>query len=143
MAENALPPSQESPLQNNDARDLQNELVKLYSELVGHEKVEYEKLHGEQSEEDFLQVLAYAESLRWLDILSRMIAMLQLSDAAPGYGMHVARVVARRVGGLVKSQPSIETDFPSHYQRHVSASEEISKRHDQLLVTIQRISEQD
>lgn len=143
MAENALPPSQESPLQNNDARDLQNELVKLYSELVGQEKVEYEKLHGEQSEEDFLQVLAYAESLRWLDILSRMIAMLQLADAAPGYGMHVARVVARRVGGLVKSQPSVETDFPSHYQKHFSASEKIAKRHDQLLVTIQRISEQD
>jgi hypothetical protein len=53
----------QSPEEHSDksSSQLHQALRSVYRTLIEKERVEYERLHGEQSEDDFIQVLAYAD----------------------------------------------------------------------------------
>lgn len=52
-------------------------LLNLHRTLVELERREYEKVYGHQSAGDFLQVMAFDDSMKWLEPLSRIIVMLE------------------------------------------------------------------
>jgi len=109
---------------------LRTALLGLHRHLIELERRDYEKLHGRQSAGEFLQVMAYAESMRWLEPLSRLIVML---DEAMEPGSNDAalapEVVARRVREMLKLEQSAEADFSSHYQKHFHTSPELAMAH--------------
>ncbi len=129
--------------QDNDGTEchrLHEALLAIFRSLVRQERMDYERLHGEQSEDDFIQVLAYAESLRWLDGLKRLVVMLQLFEAASEHSHNASRVVARKLLGMVARKGGADGDFGAHYHRHVAASSEFAAAHEQLLSVLSRFT---
>ncbi|EJE52251.1 hypothetical protein PMI14_03054 [Acidovorax sp. CF316] len=109
---------------------LRNALLALHRQLIELERRDYEKLHGRQSAGEFLQVMAYAESMRWMEPLSRLIVMLD-EAMEPGNAdiAEAPPVVARRVREMLKLEHSAEADFSGHYQRHFHTSPELAMAH--------------
>jgi hypothetical protein len=130
----------QSPEEHSDksSSQLHQALRSVYRTLIEKERVEYERLHGEQSEDDFIQVLAYADSLRWLDALTRLIALLDMFDDSNEYSPNASRVIARKVKGMVASDSSADAAFTSHYRHHLAGSEEFNASHNALLAVLDR-----
>lgn len=130
----------QSPEEHSDksSSQLHQALQSVYRTLIEKERVEYERLHGEQSEDDFIQVLAYADSLRWLDALTRLIALLDMFDDSNEYSPNASRVIARKVKGMVASDSSADAAFTSHYQHHLAGSEEFNASHNALFAVLDR-----
>lgn len=131
-----------SHLQKDDksTQQLRQALQSIYRSLIRHERVEYERLHGEQSEDDFIQVLAYADSLRWLDSLTRLIVLLDVFGDTNEYSPNASRVIARKVKGMVASEGAADVAFAPHYQRHAEGSEEFKAAHNALIAVLDRYS---
>ncbi|MBB6562234.1 hypothetical protein HNP48_004943 [Acidovorax soli] len=109
---------------------LRTALLGLHRHLIELERREYEKLHGRQSAGEFLQVMAYAESMRWLEPLSRLIVMLdEALEPGNADATEAPQVVAGRVREMLKLEASAEADFSSHYQRHFHTSPELAMAH--------------
>lgn len=123
-----------------ECQQLHEALLAIYRSLIRQERMDYERLHGEQSEDDFIQVLAYAESLRWLDGLTRLVVMLQLFEDASEHSHNASRVVARKLLGMVARKGGADGDFGAHYHRHLAASTEFAAAHDQLLTVLNRFA---
>ena len=108
-------------------------LLKLHRTLVNLERLHYEKMHGRQSAGDFLQVMAYDESMKWLEPLSRLIVMLDEAldekssiDVAP-------HVVAARALELLKLDRDRTDAFSSRYQHHFDHSADLAVEHASLV----------
>lgn len=108
-------------------------LLKLHRTLVDLERQHYEKVHGRQSAGDFLQVMAYDESMKWLEPLSRLIVMLDEAldekstiDIAP-------RVVAARALELLKLDRDRADAFSSRYLHHFDHSADLALEHTSLV----------
>lgn len=131
-----------SQLQQDDksTQQLRQALQSIYRSLIRQERVEYERLHGEQSEDDFIQVLAYADSLRWLDAMTRLIVLLDVFDDTNEYSPNASRVIARKVRGMVAAEGAADGVFAPHYHRHVEGSEEFKASHNALLAVLDRYS---
>ena len=131
-------------LQTPHARDeqcvlLRSVLLDLHRTLIELERREYEKVHGRQSAGDFLQLVAFGESMRWLEPLSRLIVMLDealdpkgdLSMApAPAIVAERTRQLLRLDGGQEQGQGD---DFSSHYMRHFHGSPDLAVEHAAVL----------
>ncbi len=118
---------------------LRNALLGLHRHLIELERRDYEKVHGRQSAGEFLQVVAYAESMRWLEPLSRLIVLLDeameptTSNDSDGAAAEAPSIVARRVREMLKLEHSAEADFSGHYQRHFHTSPELAMAHAAVL----------
>lgn len=109
---------------------LRTALLALHRHLIELERRDYEKVHGRQSAGEFLQVMAYAESMRWLEPLSRLIVMLdEALEPDNADAAEAPQVVARRVREMLKLEHSAEADFSGHYQRHFHTSPELAMAH--------------
>lgn len=109
---------------------LRTALLALHRHLIELERRDYEKVHGRQSAGEFLQVMAYAESMRWLEPLSRLIVMLdEAMEPDNADAAEAPQVVARRVREMLKLEHSAEADFSGHYQRHFHTSPELAMAH--------------
>ncbi|MDP4076822.1 hypothetical protein [Acidovorax sp. A1169] len=109
---------------------LRTALLALHRHLIELERRDYEKVHGRQSAGEFLQVMAYAESMRWLEPLSRLIVMLdEAMEPDNADAAEAPQVVARRVREMLKLEHSAEADFSGHYQRHFNTSPELAMAH--------------
>ncbi len=124
------------PVSPEQCAALRNALLGLHRHLIELERREYEKVHGRQSAGEFLQVMAYAESMRWLEPLSRLIVMLDeameptTSNRSDTTAAETAPpIVARRVREMLKLEHSAEVDFSGHYQRHFHTSPELAMAH--------------
>ena len=126
------------PEGEKSSRELRQALHEIYKSLIQQERREYERLHGEQSEEDFIQVLTYADSLRWIDGLARLIVLLDLFDDTNEYSPNASRVVARKVRGMIASDGPADVGFATHYKRHAEASEEFKAANEALLRVLNR-----
>lgn len=126
------------PEGEKSSRELRRALHEIYKSLIQQERREYERLHGEQSEDDFIQVLTYADSLKWLDGLARLIVLLDLFDDANEYSPSASRVVARKVKGMIDSEGPGDVGFATHYKRHADASQEFEAAHEALLEVLNR-----
>lgn len=135
MNTNSHSPGQQS---DKSSSQLRQALQSVYRSLIEQERVEYERLHGEQSEDDFIQVLAYADSLRWLDALTRLIALLDIFDDTNEYSPNASRVVARKVEGMIASDGTTDAAFTTHYKRHAAGSEDFEAAHSALLAVLDR-----
>ncbi len=132
-----LPPV-EADVTDVDDRSLHTALLEMYRSLIKLERHEYERLHGEQSEDDFIQVLAYAESLRWLDALTRLIVMLDLFDNDQEFSRNASKVVARKIAGMISEGAPPESSFSQHYQRHLKNSDGFSAVHTGLVAALKK-----
>ena len=84
---------------------LRTALLSLHRTLVDLERRDYEKHHGQQSAGQFLQLMAYGESMRWLEPLSRLIVLLdEAIDPKSAIDM-APSVVAQRVRELLHEIP--------------------------------------
>lgn len=108
-------------------------LLRLHRTLVDLERRGYEKTHGRQSAGDFLQVMAYDDSMKWLEPLSRLIVMLDEAldekstiDAAP-------HVVAARALELLKLDRHRTDAFLSRYLHHFDNSADLAIEHAALV----------
>lgn len=108
-------------------------LLKLHRTLVDLERQHYEKVHGRQSAGDFLQVMAYDESMKWLEPLSRLIVMLDEAldekrtiDTAP-------HVVAARALELLKLDRERADAFSTRYRHHFDLSPDLAVEHASLV----------
>ena len=128
----SAPPEPTSPEQ---CAVLRNALLGLHRHLIELERRDYEKVHGRQSAGEFLQVMAYAESMRWLEPLSRLIVLLDeameptTSNHSDTGAAEAPSIVARRVREMLKLEHSAEADFSGHYQRHFHTSPELAMAH--------------
>ncbi|EPX97684.1 MULTISPECIES: hypothetical protein [Ralstonia] len=108
-------------------------LLNLHRVLIDIERRDYEKVHGRQSAGDFLQVMAYDESMQWLEPLSRLIVMLDEAldekstiDVAP-------HVVAARALELLKLDRERTDSFASRYLHHFDRSADLAVEHAALV----------
>lgn len=108
-------------------------LLKLHRTLVDLERRHYEKVHGRQSAGEFLQVMAYDASMKWLEPLSQLIVMLDEAldekstlDIAP-------RVVAARALDLLSLERDRTDAFSVRYQHHFDHSAELVIEHASLV----------
>lgn len=109
---------------------LRTALLALHRHLIELERRDYEKVHGRQSAGEFLQVMAYAESMRWLEPLSRLIVMLdEAMEPDNADAAEAPQVVAGRVREMLKLEHSAEADFSGRYQRHFHTSPELAMAH--------------
>lgn len=131
-------------LQTPPAKDeqcvlLRSVLLDLHRTLIELERREYEKVHGRQSAGDFLQLVAFGESMRWLEPLSRLIVMLDEALDPKGYiSMAPApAIVAERTRQLLRLDGGQEQgqvdDFSSHYMRHFHGSPDLAVEHAAVL----------
>lgn len=117
---------------------LRKALLDLHKHLIDLERRDYEKIHGPQSPGEFLQVMAYADSMRWLDPLSRLIVLL---DEPEGQDEPAGRteILGRKVREMLKLENSTEADFSSHYQRHFHTSAELAVAHGAVIKALGKV----
>lgn len=113
---------------------LRSALLALHRQLIELERRDYEKVHGRQSAGEFLQVMAYAESMRWLEPMSRLIVMLdEALEPDNADAAETPQIVAGRVREMLKLEQSAEADFSAHYQRHFHTSPELAMAHSAVI----------
>jgi len=108
-------------------------LLKLHRTLVGLERQLYEKVHGRQSAGDFLQVMAYDESMRWLEPLSRLIVMLDEALDEKSTVDMAPHVVAARALELLKLDRQRTDEFSSRYLQYFDRSPDLVVEHTTLV----------
>jgi hypothetical protein len=108
-------------------------LLKLHRTLVGLERQLYEKVHGRQSAGDFLQVMAYDESMRWLEPLSRLIVMLDEALDEKSTVDMAPHVVAARALELLKLDRQRTDEFSSRYLQYFDRSPDLAVEHTTLV----------
>lgn len=113
-------------------------LLDLHRVLVELERRQYEKLHGRQSPGDFLQVMAYAEEMRWLEPLSRLIVMLdEALDAQGAEALELTPLaVAQRARALLSLDRDSSEPFTTRYLWHFDAAPELVQAHTRALAAL-------
>ena len=120
---------------------LRTALLGLHRTLVELERRDCEKQHGQQSAGQFLQLMAYDESMRWLEPLSRLIVMLDEALDAKGTDADSAAapaVVAQRVRDLLRLNREAPSEFGQRYLHHFDQSPDLAVQHAGLLQALSR-----
>ncbi|WP_244912177.1 hypothetical protein [Burkholderia aenigmatica] len=111
-------------------------LLDLHRTLVELERREYEKTHGHQSAGDFLQVMAFDDSMKWLEPLSRLIVMLDEALDQEGELELTPTVVVARTRELLKLDRASTDAFATRYLYHFDNSADLAVDHTALLKLI-------
>ncbi|VWC62179.1 hypothetical protein [Burkholderia lata] len=111
-------------------------LLNLHRTLVELERREYEKTHGHQSAGDFLQVMAFDDSMKWLEPLSRLIVMLDEALDQAGELELTPTVVVARTRELLKLDRASTDAFATRYLYHFDNSADLAVDHTALLQLI-------
>jgi hypothetical protein len=122
--------------QTDSCKALRKALLDLHRALVELERRLYEKQHGRQSSGDFLQVMAYAEEMRWLEPLSRLIVMLDEALDGDGDPASAPAAVAQRVRQLLTLDRDSSEIFTTRYLWHFDSSPELVQAHTQALAAL-------
>ncbi|MFI8618031.1 hypothetical protein ACIGHN_21255 [Acidovorax sp. NPDC077693] len=125
---------------SDECAQLRTALLGLHRTLVELERRDYEKQHGQQSAGQFLQLMAYDESMRWLEPLSRLIVMLDEALDAQGKGIDsvAPTVVAQRVRDLLRLGRDQPGEFGARYLHHFDQSPDLAVEHAGLLRALNR-----
>ena len=125
---------------SDECAQLRIDLLGLHRTLVELERRDYEKQHGQQSAGQFLQLMAYDESMRWLEPLSRLIVMLDEALDAQGKGIDsvAPTVVAQRVRDLLRLDRDQPGEFGARYLHHFDQSPDLAVEHAGLLRALNR-----
>jgi len=124
---------QPSPSPEQHCTRVRTALLKLHRTLVALERQQYEKVHGRQSAGDFLQVMAYDESMRWLEPLSRLIVMLDEALDEKSTIETAPHVVVARALELLKLDRERADEFSSRYLHHFDHSADLAVEHAALV----------
>ncbi|OXI33412.1 hypothetical protein CFB84_38925 [Burkholderia aenigmatica] len=108
----------------------------MHRTLVELERREYEKTHGHQSAGDFLQVMAFDDSMKWLEPLSRLIVMLDEALDQEGELELTPTVVVARTRELLKLDRASTDAFATRYLYHFDNSADLAVDHTALLKLI-------
>ena len=129
-----------NPAPSDECAQLRTALLGLHRTLVDLERRDYEKQHGQQSAGQFLQLMAYDESMRWLEPLSRLIVMLDEALDAQGKGTDsvAPTVVAQRVRDLLRLNREGPGEFGARYLHHFDQSPDLAVEHAGLLRALSR-----
>ncbi|KQO19945.1 hypothetical protein [Acidovorax sp. Leaf78] len=129
-----------NPAPSDECAQLRTALLGLHRTLVDLERRDYEKQHGQQSAGQFLQLMAYDESMRWLEPLSRLIVMLDEALDAQGKGTDsvAPTVVAQRVRDLLRLNREEPGEFGARYLHHFDQSPDLAVEHAGLLRALNR-----
>jgi hypothetical protein len=111
-------------------------LLDLHRTLVELERREYEKTHGHQSAGAFLQVMAFDDSMKWLEPLSRLIVMLDEALDQEGELELTPTVVVARTRELLTLDRASEDAFVTRYLHHFDNSADLAVDHAALLKLI-------
>ncbi|WP_244108611.1 hypothetical protein [Burkholderia anthina] len=111
-------------------------LLDLHRTLVELERREYEKVYGHQSAGDFLQVMAFDDSMKWLEPLSRLIVMLDEALDQQGELELTPTVVVARARELLKLDRESTDAFVTRYLHHFDSSADLAVDHTALLKLI-------
>ncbi len=117
-------------------RALRLALLDLHRALVEEERLLYEKQHGPQGAGDFLQVMAYAEEMRWLEPLSRLIVMLDEAIDGRGDAAQAPLAVAQRARELLKLDRESSEPFTTRYLWHFDAAPALVQAHSRALAAL-------
>jgi hypothetical protein len=115
---------------------LRKALLQLHRTLVEQERMAYEKLHGRQSAGEFLQVMAYADEMRWLEPLSRLIVMLDEAMDEEGDAALAPHAVAERARALLRLDRDSSDAFATRYALHFDASPNLAHAHAAALAAL-------
>ncbi|CAN7370194.1 hypothetical protein [Acidovorax sp. LjRoot194] len=135
-----MTPSDKNSTTSDECAQLRTALLGLHRTLVDLERRDYEKQHGQQSAGQFLQLMAYDESMRWLEPLSRLIVMLDEALDAQGKGTDsvAPTVVAQRVRDLLRLNREEPGEFGARYLHHFDQSPDLAVEHAGLLRALSR-----
>ncbi len=131
--EQTIPPQ---AMQKDPCQALRIALLDLHRVLVELERRQYEKQHGRQSSGDFLQVMAYADEMRWLEPLSRLIVMLDEALDGDGDALSAPATVAQRARELLSLDRHSSELFTTRYLWHFDASAELVPAHSRALAAL-------
>lgn len=135
-----MTPSDKNSTTSDECAQLRTALLGLHRTLVDLERRDYEKQHGQQSAGQFLQLMAYDESMRWLEPLSRLIVMLDeaLDSQGKGTDSVAPTVVAQRVRDLLRLNREEPGEFGARYLHHFDQSPDLAVEHAGLLRALSR-----
>ncbi|UXH79981.1 hypothetical protein [Roseateles amylovorans] len=114
-------------------------LLDLHRSLVDLERRQYEKQHGQQGAGDFLQVMAYAEEMRWLEPLSRLIVMLDEALDGDGDSDATPLMVAQRARELISLDRESTEAFMARYAAHFDASPALVGTHARVVAALKAV----
>lgn len=114
-------------------RALRTALLGLHRTLIQLERSAYEKRHGPQSAGEFLQLLAYADELRWLEPLSRLIVMLDEAVDDPIALADYAALVTQRTRDLLKLDRDAQDGFSVRYIPSFDTSPALAGAHAEVM----------
>ncbi|HEX2011853.1 MAG TPA: hypothetical protein VJN44_13040 [Roseateles sp.] len=123
-------------MNNDSCKALRKALLDLHRALIELERRAYEKQHGPQGAGDFLQVMAYAEEMRWLEPLSRLIVMLDEALDGDGDAVAAPLAVAQRARQLLSLDRDSSEPFTTRYLWHFDGSPELVQAHTQALAAL-------
>lgn len=123
-------------MNHDPCKQLRKALLDLHRALVELERRAYEKQHGPQGAGDFLQVMAYAEEMRWLEPLSRLIVMLDEALDGDGDAEAAPLAVAQRARELLSLDRDSSELFTTRYLWHFDTSPELVQAHTQALTAL-------
>jgi len=126
-------------MQTELCKALRSTLLDLHRALVNEEKLTYEKLHGRQSAGDFLQVMAYAEEMRWLEPLSRLIVMLDEALDGEGDGIAAPTTVAQRARELLSLDRDSSDPFTTRYLWHFDSAPALVQAHTRAIAALKAV----
>lgn len=125
-------------MQKDPCQALRIALLDLHRVLVELERRQYEKQHGRQSSGDFLQVMAYADEMRWLEPLCRLIVMLDEALDGDGDVLSAPAAVAQRARELLSLDRHSSELFTTRYLWHFDAAPELVQAHALALAALKR-----
>jgi len=133
--------SLQDTMSTQSCQALRKALLDLHRILVELERRVYERQHGPQSSGDFLQVMAYAEEMRWLEPLSRLIVMLDEALDGAGDAQQAATplAVAQRARELLHLDRDSAEVFVTRYLWHFDAAPELVQAHAATLAALKAV----
>ncbi len=117
-------------------KTLRLSLLDVHRSLVELERAHYEKRHGTQSAGDFLQVMAYADEMRWLEPLSRLIVMLDEAIDGDNDTEATPLAVAQRARALISLDRDSSEPFMARYAALFDESPALVERHTRLVAAL-------
>lgn len=126
-------------MQTDSCKALRAALLDLHRALVDEEKLVYEKQHGRQSAGDFLQVMAYAEEMRWLEPLSRLIVMLDEALDGDGDAAIAPVAVAQRARELLSLDRDSADPFTTRYLWHFDSAPALVQAHTRAIAALKAV----
>lgn len=122
----------------NACRELRLALLDMHRTLVQLERGRYERLHGPQSAGEFLRVVAFADDLRWLEPLSRLIVMLDEALDLHADATLTPLAVATRLRALLQLNRSEDGSFSAPYTAYFDTVPDLVHQHARTLAILKQ-----